>query len=95
MTLIDNKIWIIDSGSSCHYCNSEAAFFNYTIISEDITVGKEGWKPEYARFNRKMVENPTRGTSRCKICTRPMGKSVPYKQGSEKWFHILADLRKL
>jgi gag-polypeptide of LTR copia-type len=36
---IDSKIWIGDSGSSCHYCNSEEGLYNYTTISEEITVG--------------------------------------------------------
>jgi gag-polypeptide of LTR copia-type len=36
---IDSKIWIGDSGASCHYCNSEEGLYNYTTISEEITVG--------------------------------------------------------
>jgi hypothetical protein len=36
---IDSKIWIGDSGASCHYCNSEEDLYNYTTISEEITVG--------------------------------------------------------
>jgi hypothetical protein len=36
---IDNTIWIGDSGASCHYCNSEEGLYNYTTISEEITVG--------------------------------------------------------
>jgi hypothetical protein len=36
---IDSKIWIGDSGASCHYCNSEEDLHNYTTISEEITVG--------------------------------------------------------
>jgi hypothetical protein len=33
---IDNKIWIGDSGASCHNCN---CMYNYTTILEEITVG--------------------------------------------------------
>jgi hypothetical protein len=36
---IDSKIWIGDSGTSCHFCNSEEGLHNYTTISEEITVG--------------------------------------------------------
>ena len=36
---IDSKIWIGDSGASCHYCNSEEGLHDYTTISEEITVG--------------------------------------------------------
>jgi hypothetical protein len=42
MTEIDDfgyDIWIGDSGASCHYCKNDAALYDYTIISEDITVG--------------------------------------------------------
>jgi hypothetical protein len=35
----NNDIWIGDSGASCHYCNNDAALYDYTIICEDITVG--------------------------------------------------------
>jgi hypothetical protein len=33
---IDNKIWIGDSGASCHNCNS---MYNYTTILDELTVG--------------------------------------------------------
>jgi hypothetical protein len=36
---IDSKIWIGDSGASCHYCNSEEGLYDYTTIAEEITVG--------------------------------------------------------
>jgi Zinc knuckle len=36
---IDSKIWIGDSGKPFHYCNSEEGLYNYTTISEEITVG--------------------------------------------------------
>ena len=32
-------IWIGDSGASCHYCNDDKFLFDYTMISEEITVG--------------------------------------------------------
>jgi hypothetical protein len=35
----DNDIWIGDSGTSCRYCNNDAALYDYTIICEDIIVG--------------------------------------------------------
>ena len=35
----DQNIWIGDSGASCHYCNSEEGLYDYTTISEEITVG--------------------------------------------------------
>jgi hypothetical protein len=35
---IDKNIWSGDSGASCHYCNSEEGVYNYTTISEEITV---------------------------------------------------------
>jgi hypothetical protein len=35
----DNDIWIGDSGPSCHYCNNDAALYDSSMISEDITVG--------------------------------------------------------
>jgi hypothetical protein len=35
----DNDVWIGDSGASCHYCNNDAALYEYSMISEDITVG--------------------------------------------------------
>jgi gag-polypeptide of LTR copia-type len=35
----DNDIWIGDSGASCHYCNNDAALYDYTTICEAITVG--------------------------------------------------------
>jgi Zinc knuckle len=28
----DNDIWIGNSGASCHYCNNDAALYDYTII---------------------------------------------------------------
>jgi gag-polypeptide of LTR copia-type/Zinc knuckle len=34
-----NDIWIGDRGASCHYCNNDAALYDYSMISEDITVG--------------------------------------------------------
>ena len=34
-----NDIWIGDSGASCHYCNDDKFLFDYTMISEEITVG--------------------------------------------------------
>jgi hypothetical protein len=35
----DNDIRIGDSGASCHYCNNDAALYDYSMISEEITVG--------------------------------------------------------
>ena len=35
----DQNIWIGGSGASCHYCNSEEGLYDYTTISEEITVG--------------------------------------------------------
>jgi hypothetical protein len=34
-----NDIWIADSGASCHHYNKDAALYDYSMISEDITVG--------------------------------------------------------
>jgi hypothetical protein len=34
-----NDIWISDCGASCHQCNNDAALYDYSMISEDITVG--------------------------------------------------------
>ena len=34
-----NDIWIGDSRASCHYCNDDKFLFDYTMISEEITVG--------------------------------------------------------
>jgi hypothetical protein len=45
----DSDIWIGDSGASCHYCNNDAALYDYTIVSEDTPVGNGH------RFCRKMV----------------------------------------
>jgi hypothetical protein len=28
-----NDIWIGDSGASCHYCNNDAALYDYSMIS--------------------------------------------------------------
>jgi Zinc knuckle len=57
-----NDIWIGDSGASCHYCNNDAALYDYSIISEDITVGninvmtaKKKWGSYDVRFCRRMV----------------------------------------
>jgi hypothetical protein len=36
---IASKIWIGDSGASCHYCNSEEGLYDHTTILEEITVG--------------------------------------------------------
>ena len=36
---LGNDIWIGDSGASCHYCNDDDALYDYTMISEEITVG--------------------------------------------------------
>jgi hypothetical protein len=36
---VDNKIWTGDNGASCHYGNSEEVIYNFTTISEEITVG--------------------------------------------------------
>ena len=35
------KIWIGDSGVSCHYYNSDKGLFEYTAISDLITVGND------------------------------------------------------
>jgi hypothetical protein len=35
----DSNIWIGDSGTSCHYCNSEEGLHDYTTILEERTVG--------------------------------------------------------
>jgi hypothetical protein len=34
-----NDIWIGDSSASCHYCNNDAALYDYAMISEEKTVG--------------------------------------------------------
>jgi hypothetical protein len=34
-----NDIWIGDSGASYHYCNNDAALYDYAMISEEKTVG--------------------------------------------------------
>jgi gag-polypeptide of LTR copia-type/Zinc knuckle len=52
----DIDIWIGDSGASCHYCNNDAALYDYTIISEDITVG-----------NGNVMTAPKMGKLRCQI----------------------------
>ena len=36
---LGNDIWIGDSGASCHYCNDDDALHDYTMISEEMTVG--------------------------------------------------------
>ena len=36
---IDSKIWIGNSGTSCHCCNSKEVLYDYIIISEEVTVG--------------------------------------------------------
>jgi hypothetical protein len=33
------EIWIGDNGVSCHYCNNDAAIYDYAMISKEITVG--------------------------------------------------------
>jgi hypothetical protein len=56
-----NDIWIGDSGASCHYCNNDAALYDYPMISEDITVGNGNVMTATnmgsydVRFCRKMV----------------------------------------
>ena len=52
----DNDIWIGDSGASCHYCNNDAALYDYTTICEDITVG-----------NGNMMTATKMGKLRCQI----------------------------
>ena len=36
---IDDKLWIGDSGASCHYCNNKKDLYNYTSVSEELLVG--------------------------------------------------------
>jgi hypothetical protein len=36
---IDSNIWSGNSGASCNYCKSEEGLYDYSTISEEITVG--------------------------------------------------------
>jgi hypothetical protein len=36
---VEHKIWIGDSGVSCHDCNDNEVLYEYKTISEEITVG--------------------------------------------------------
>jgi hypothetical protein len=36
---VDHGIWFGDSGALCHYLNEDEGLYNYTTISEEITVG--------------------------------------------------------
>jgi hypothetical protein len=76
---IDSKIWIGDSGASCPYCNSEEGLYDYTTISEEITVGNGSKmlakKVESLRGSTEKWRKICRRTQGRKICTRGMGTS--------------------
>jgi hypothetical protein len=84
------KIWIGNSGASCHYCNSKEGLYNYTTISEEIKVGNGNKmlekKDESSRCT--VTVKCCRRISKRKMCTKLLGESVGLSKGLKSGFNL-------
>jgi hypothetical protein len=74
---IVSKNWIGNSGSSCHYCNSEEGIYNCTTILEEITVGN---------CNKMMAKKV--GSLRCTVQQKNGEKFVTFVP--ELWVNLFS-----
>ncbi len=57
--------WIVDSGSTCHMCNSQSMFVEYERCAERVTLGNGRWLSACGRGTVELMMKLPEGKRKC------------------------------